>query len=164
MLIWVLSSFPNITDEQRVNKTEAQQKSSVLENSYMGRMGKTIEPLIAPLGFDWKMGVGIISAFAARELFVSTLGTIYALGDVDENSTGLRERILKEVNPKTGKPLYNMAVAWSLIIFFAFACQCMSTIAIVKRETESWKYSVYMFSYMLVFAYVSALGTYRLLI
>ena len=164
MVIWVLSTFPQLSVEHGYGKSEAQQKALALEKSYLGQTGKAIEPIISPLGFDWKMGIGIISVFAARELFVSTLGTIYALGDVDENSVGLRERILKEVNPVTGKPVYNLAVAWSLIIFFAFACQCMSTLAIVKRETEGWKFAVYMFGYMLVFAYITAWGTYRFLV
>lgn len=164
MIVWALSTFPKVPEGMNINKTESQQKALALEYSYIGKMGKGLEPIIQPLGFDWKMGVGIISAFAARELFVSTLGTIYALGDVDETSSTFRERIIKETNPKTGLPLYNMAVAWSLIIFFAFACQCMSTLAIVKRETESWRYPVFMFGYMLIFAYISSWVTYRLLL
>lgn len=164
MVIWALSTFPKVPQEMNINKTESQQKALALEYSYIGKMGKGIEPVIQPLGFDWKMGVGIISAFAARELFVSTLGTIYALGDVDETSSNLRERISREKNSETGLPIYNMAVAWSLIIFFAFACQCMSTLAIVKRETESWKYPIFMFVYMLLFAYASSWITYRMLL
>lgn len=165
IIIWGLSTFPKL-DEQKYSHLRPELKSAVtLENSYLGRMGKTLEPVIHPLGFDWKMGVGILSAFAARELFVSTLGTIYALGDeVDENNSNLRTRMSQEVDSRTGKKVYSLAVAWSLIIFFAFACQCMSTLAIVRRETESWKYVVIMFSYMLIFAYMAAWGTYRLLL
>ncbi len=110
------------------------------------------------------MGVGILVAFGARELFVSTLGTIYALGDVDEESSTLRERLQKEVDPISGKPIFNLAVAWSLLIFFAFAAQCISTLGIVKRETESWKNVVGMMTYMTLLAYGGAFIAYRLLI
>jgi ferrous iron transport protein B len=164
MVIWALSTFPHLDSSETKNLTAAEQAALSLEHSYIGKMGRGIEPLIKPLGFDWKMGVGILSAFAARELFVSTLGTIYALGDVDENSGSLRQRILKERDPKTGRPIYNLAVAWSLIIFFAFACQCMSTLAIARRESESRLFPLFMFSYMLLFAYVASWATYHFLV
>ncbi|MDD0854891.1 ferrous iron transport protein B [Halobacteriovorax sp. GB3] len=164
MVIWVLSTFPKVDDSKLEGMTEAQQASYSLEYSTMGRLGKTIEPVIEPLGYNWKMGIGILVAFGARELFVSTLGTIYALGDVDEESTTLRERLQSEINPVTGKPVFNFAVAWSLLIFFAFAAQCISTLAIVKRETESWKSVLGMTAYLTLLAYGGAFLTYQLLI
>lgn len=164
MVIWVLSTFPKVDDSKLEGMTEAQQTAYSLEYSAMGRLGKTIEPIIEPLGYNWKMGIGILVAFGARELFVSTLGTIYALGDVDEESTTLRERLQSEINPVTGKPVFNFAVAWSLLIFFAFAAQCISTLAIVKRETESWKSVLGMTAYLTLLAYGGAFLTYQLLI
>jgi len=164
MVIWVLSTFPKPAPEQLEGKTDAEIAAISLESSTIGRMGKTIEPVIAPLGYNWKMGVGIIVAMGARELFVSTLGTIYALGDVDEESDSLKDRMKSEINPETGLPAYNLAVAWSLLVFFAFAMQCISTLGIVKRETDSWKYVAYMFGYMTLLAYGGAFVTYRMLI
>lgn len=164
MVIWALSTFPQVPEEKLATMSEDQQVSYSLEYSAIGRMGKVIEPVIEPLGYNWKMGVGIIVAMGARELFVSTLGTIYALGDVDEESDTLRERMMAETDPNTGLPVYNIAVAWSLLIFFAFAMQCISTLAIVKRETDSWSYVAYMFGYMTLLAYGGAFVTYRLLI
>lgn len=164
MIIWFLSTFPKPTEDMLANLDDAGQAAVSLETSTIGQLGKLIEPVIEPLGYNWKMGVGIIVAMGARELFVSTLGTIYALGDVDEESDSLKDRMMSEINPKTGLPVYNVAVAWSLLIFFAFAMQCISTLGIVKRETDSWKYVVYMFSYMTLLAYGGAYLTYRMLI
>ncbi|EQC49922.1 ferrous iron transport protein B [Bacteriovorax sp. BSW11_IV] len=164
VVIWVLSTFPKPNEDKLVGMTEAQQASYSLENSVMGKLGKSIEPIIRPIGYDWKMGVGILVAFGARELFVSTLGTIYALGDVDEESATLRERLRKEVDPITGKPVFNLAVAWSLLIFFAFAAQCISTLGIVRRETDSWKSVFGMMGYMTLLAYGGAFVVYQLLI
>lgn len=164
MLIWVLSSYPKPHASVLEGKSDIEVASISLEHSLIGQFGKTIEPVIEPLGYNWKMGVGIIVAMGARELFVSTLGTIYALGDVDEESDSLKDRLMGEISPKTGLPVYNTAVAWSLLVFFAFAMQCISTLGIVKRETDSWKYVVYMFSYMTALAYGGAFITYRMLI
>lgn len=163
ILIWAASTFPRPEDSLIAGKTDEQVAAISLENSALGRIGKGIEPVLRPLGFDWKMGVGIFVAFGARELFVSTLGTIYALGDVDEESKSLRERIRNEVNPVTGNPVYNLAVAWSLLIFFVFALQCTATVAIVKKETGGWKYPIMMFLYMGGMAYFGSLITYNLL-
>ena len=163
MLIWVLSVF-KASQDLITGATLEQQASIELEYSLMGRLGKTIEPVIEPLGYDWKMGVGILIAMGARELFVSTLGTIYALGEVDEESSTLRERLQNEVNPETGEKVFSAAVAWSLLIFFVFAMQCISTLAIVRRETEGWKYPAIMFAYMTVLAYGGVFVTYRLLL
>ena len=164
MVIWVLSTFPKPAQEVLAGKTESEVAAISLETSVIGKMGKAIEPVIEPLGYNWKMGVGIIVAMGARELFVSTLGTIYALGEVDEESDTLRKRMMSEINPETGKPTYNIAVAWSLLVFFAFAMQCISTLAIAKRETDGWKYPVLMFVYMSLLAYGGAFVTYRMLV
>lgn len=163
VIIWCLSSFPRIDPNNYPNKTETEIASIQLEKSAIGTLGQVIEPVIRPLGYDWKMGIGIIIAFGARELFVSGMGTIYALGDVDEESKTLRERLKSEKDPNTGLPIFNTAVVWSLLVFFAFACQCISTLAIVKKETGGWKWPVVMFAYMTVLAYVGSFLTYRII-
>lgn len=161
MIIWFLSVFPSPPEKLLENKTPEQVAAIKLENSAIGKIGKTIEPVIQPLGYDWKIGIGIVIAFGARELFVSGLGTIYALGDVDQESKSLRERLQAEKNSVTGEPVYNIPVAWSLLVFFAFSCQCMSTLAIIKNETGSWKWPVLVFTYMGIMAYLGAFFTYR---
>lgn len=162
ILIWFLSSFPRINENDYTGLTKERIASIQLEKSTIGTLGKAIEPVIKPLGYDWKVGVGILIAFGARELFVSGMGTMYSLGDVDENSKSLRERLKLEKNPNTGLPTFNLPVVWSLLVFFAFACQCMSTLAIVKKETQSWKWSAVMFGYMTVLAYVGAFFTNKI--
>ncbi len=163
IIIWFLSTFPQIDPNDYTNKTETEIASIQLEKSAIGQIGKSIEPVIKPLGYDWKIGIGIIIAFGARELFVSGMGTIYALGDVDEDSKSLRERLANEKNQETGKPIFNLAVVWSLLVFFVFACQCMSTLAIVKKETNSWKWPIIQLVFMSAFAYVTALIAYQFL-
>jgi ferrous iron transport protein B len=163
ILIWFLSTFPSPKGEEIVNKSSEEISSITLSGSYLGETGKLIEPALKPMGMDWKMGVGILVAFGARELFVSTLGTVYALGSVDEESTTLRERLRSELNPITGKPIFSLAVAWSILIFFVFALQCTSTIAIVKREMGSWKYPFMMFIYMGALGYGGAVLAFQFL-
>ena len=132
-----------------------------LENSYGGRLGHAIEPAIAPLGFDWKIGVGIIGAFAAREVFVSTLGIVYAVGgDADEASAPLRTALRNE-KTADGTRAYTPLVGLSLMIFFALACQCMSTLAVVKRETGGYGWPLFLFTYMTVLAYVVSFLVYQ---
>jgi ferrous iron transport protein B len=133
-----------------------------LEFSYAGRIGKVIEPAIEPLGFDWKIGIALLTSFAAREVFVGTMATIYSLGSEDDHLK-VRERMALEVNPATGRPIYNLATSMSLLIFYVFAMQCMSTLAVVKRETGSWKWPIFQFIFMGVVAYVGSLITYQLL-
>lgn len=161
--IWLLSTFPQVDESIFTNKTEEDIASIKLEKSFIGQAGKVIEPIIKPLGYDWKIGIGVITAFGARELFVSGLGTIYALGDVDEESKTLRERLREVKNPETGEPIYTNAVVWSLLVFFALACQCMSTLAIVKKETNGWKWPIIMFTYMTLIAYIGAFITNKIL-
>jgi ferrous iron transport protein B len=135
-------------------------RAQKLENSYGGRLGHAIEPLIEPLGFDWKLGVGIIGAFAAREVFVSTMGLVHGIGDVDETSEPLRDKIRAEAK-SDGRPRYTPLVGLSLMIFFALACQCMSTLAVVRRETKTWRWPAFLFAYMTVLAYGASLLVYQ---
>ena len=132
-----------------------------LENSYIGNMGKAIEPMVKPLGYDWKIGIALITSFAAREVFVSTLATIYSVGSDEEDT--IKNRMAAEVNADTKKPLFNLASGISLLLFYAFAMQCMSTLAIVKRETNSWKWPVAQLVFMSLFAYIVALIAYQLI-
>jgi ferrous iron transport protein B len=148
-------------DDDAKAALEAERDGALLRNSYGGRLGHAIEPAIAPLGFDWKIGVGIIGAFAAREVFVSTMGVVYSVGgDVDEESTTLREAIAKEKHPD-GSRVYTPLVGLTLMIFFALACQCMSTLAVVKRETRTWRWPLFLFGYMSALAYVVCLVVFQ---
>lgn len=173
VILWVLSShgpsgkFAEIESKYKTaansdladnNATVAAEK---LEASYAGMLGKAIEPAIAPLGFDWKIGIALITSFAAREVFVGTMATIYSVGDV-QNTLSIREKMMIEKNPVTGEPVYSKAVGLSLMIFFAFAMQCMSTLAVVKRETKSWKWPAIQFLYMGIMAYAASFVVYTL--
>lgn len=139
-----------------------QRATDKLEQSYAGILGKTIEPVIRPLGYDWKMGIALISSFAAREVFVGTMATLYSVGDADETSVPLRQKMANERKPD-GTKVYTLATGVSLMIFYAFAMQCMSTIAIVKRETKTWKWPLIQMVYMTGLAYLAALAAYQLL-
>jgi ferrous iron transport protein B len=141
------------------NNAVASQK---LENSYIGLMGKTIEPVISPLGYDWKIGIAIISSFAAREVFVGTLATIYSVGGTD-NETTIKNKMAAEVNPITGQKIFNFASGISLLLFYAFAMQCASTLAITKKETNSWKWPAGQLVFMSGLAYVVALVAFQIL-
>jgi ferrous iron transport protein B len=140
---------------------EAHEQALLLQNSIGGRLGHAIEPAIAPLGFDWKIGIGIIGAFAAREVFISTLGIVYAVGnDADERSAPLRQALQSEKKPD-GTKAYTPLMALSLMVFFALACQCMSTLAVVKRETGGYRWPLFLFGYMTVLAWVASLLVYQ---
>ena len=132
-----------------------------LKHSYIGNLGHFIEPVIRPLGFDWKIGIALITSFAAREVFVGTMATIYQSED-ENNSEGIRQKLLHE-RDASGNLKYSKAVCWSLLLFYAFAMQCMSTIAVVKRETKSWKWVLAQLAFMSVLAYGSAFAAYQLL-
>jgi len=136
-----------------------------LENSYIGIAGKGIEPVIRPLGYDWKIGIAIVSSFAAREVFVGTLATIYNIGSSAENEDEgtIRQRMAAEVNPVTGEKIFNFATGASLLLFYAFAMQCISTLAITKKETNSWKWPIIQLVGMSGFAYIVSFITYQLL-
>ncbi|MEH6703326.1 ferrous iron transport protein B [Galbibacter orientalis] len=151
------------SESQHLSEDELSTKiaSYKLRNSYIGIAGKAIEPAILPLGYDWKIGIAVISSFAAREVFVGTLATIYSVGS-DEEET-IKNRMASETHPETGAPLFNLASGISLLLFYAFAMQCMSTLAIVKRETNSWKWPAAQLIFMSGFAYVVALIAYQLI-
>ncbi|QKJ62074.1 ferrous iron transport protein B [Flavobacterium sp. M31R6] len=141
------------------NNAVASQK---LENSYIGLMGRGIEPVISPLGYDWKIGIAIISSFAAREVFVGTLATIYSVGGTDNENT-IKNKMAEEVNPVTGEKIFNFASGISLLMFYAFAMQCASTLAITKKETNSWKWPAGQLVFMSTLAYVVAFIAFQIL-
>ena len=170
IILWALASFgpgnsirtaeENIKKKslyQALSKTEKEQQlaSVKLESSYIGILGKTIEPAIKPLGYDWKIGISLITSFAAREVFVGSLATIYAVHEESEENSRLVEK-LKNEKDLTGKKIYSLASGVSLMIFYVFAMQCMATLAVVKRETNSWKWPVIQILYMGVLAYSGA--------
>jgi ferrous iron transport protein B len=132
-----------------------------LRHSIAGRIGHVIEPVIKPLGFDWKMGVGLVGAFAAREVFVSTMGIVYSVGDDDQNTEPLSAQMLTDTYPD-GRKVWTPLVAISLLVWFVIAMQCMSTLAIVRRETNSWRWPLLMLVYMNALAYVMSLGVYQI--
>jgi ferrous iron transport protein B len=175
IVLWVLASYgPGDAmqlAEDNVRET-AQQDPSLFEDidqqiasvrlqeSFAGQFGKWIEPVIRPLGYDWKIGIALITSFAAREVFVGTIATLYSIGETESEST-IKSRLRNEINPETGGPRFTPAVAFSLLVFYAFAMQCMSTLAIVKRETKSWKWPMLQLAYMTVVAYVGAFLVYQ---
>lgn len=168
ILLWALVAFPRSTSpgaaanagttQETVSNTSATQ----VENSYAGQAGRMIEPLIRPLGFDWKIGIGLISSFAARETVISTFGIVYNVGanSMEDGSTSLIEAIRSAKRPD-GSPVWTPLVAVSLMVFFVLACQCMSTVAVVRRETNSWRWPLFMVCYMLILAYVSSFITFQ---
>ena len=176
IVLWGLSSFgPDDTFgrvEQKYSANEYSQQFSEkeimnkiaaekLELSYAGILGKKIVPIISPLGFDWKIGVSLITSFAAREVFVGTMATLYSVGDA-ENSSTVREKMAAAINPLTGGKAYTFAVGFSLLLFYVFALQCMSTIAIVYKETKHWKWPLIQFIYMGALAYLSSFIAYTI--
>lgn len=163
LIIWLLSTFPQYQTNSHEGLNDNEVAARQLEHSALGRMGKVIEPAITPLGMDWKIGVGLLVSFGARELFVSAMGTLYALGEADEESEGLRERLLSEKDPITGKPIFDFATAWSILFFFVFGLQCTSTLAILKKESGGWKVPVVTFGYMFLLAYTSSFLVYQVL-
>jgi ferrous iron transport protein B len=174
IVLWFLSSrgpgdkFEKVNQEieQMTDNTENSEKKLALESqrleySYAGQLGHLLEPVIKPLGFDWKIGIALVTSFAAREVFVGTMTTIYSVGN-DENLT-VKEKMRMEKDVVTGQPRYSVAVGWSLMLFYAFAMQCMSTLAVVKRETGSWKWPVIQFVYLSALAYFTSLIVYQIL-
>ncbi|CAI8388933.1 MAG: Fe(2+) transporter FeoB [uncultured Bacteroidota bacterium] len=173
ILLWVMASYgpgKNFKEAEQIvtaNHTELEGEALSnkvnayrLEHSYIGILGKSIEPVITPLGYDWKIGIALISSFAAREVFVGTLATIYSVeSDAEET---IKNRMASEVR-SDGKPLFNLASGISLMLFYAFAMQCMSTLAIVKKETNSWKWPMIQLFGMSILAYVIAFSTYQIL-
>ena len=178
IVLWFLASYgPGDKMQQAAASTQLQleqgsieaseadflEASARLEASYAGHLGKLIEPVIQPMGFDWKMGIALITSFAAREVFVGTMATIYSVGQDDEDVTTLREKMAAERNPLTGGPRYDVATALSLLLFYVFAMQCMSTLAVTRRETKSWKWPLVQFVFMTALAFGSSVIAYQLL-
>jgi ferrous iron transport protein B len=178
IILWVLSSFGPADRFERIetkystetikqqypqNEIDRLKASEKLENSYAGSLGKSIEPAIRPIGFDWKIGIALITSFAAREVFVGTMATIYSVDGDDTHVESVREKMQSARNPDTGLPVFTTAVAFSLMMFYAFAMQCMSTIAVVYRETKSWKWPAIQFVYLTGLAYLASFIVYNLL-
>jgi len=175
IILWVLASygpgdFNNVEDIVRQQNivtanTEAEIETQIaalkLEKSYIGIIGRAIEPAVEPLGYDWKIGIAIVSSFAAREVFVGTLATIYSVGSKEVET--IKNRMAAEVDPISGIPRFNFASGISLLLFYAFAMQCMSTLAVVRRETNSWIWPLWQLGVMTLIAYVVALGAYQIL-
>ncbi|MBK9735914.1 MAG: ferrous iron transport protein B [Saprospiraceae bacterium] len=177
MVLWFLASYgppeamTNATlkaeSESVSKKLNVDQKSNLIasyniEASFIGHIGKWMEPAISPLGFDWKIGIAILTSFAAREVFVGTMATIYSIGS-DQDERTLRQKMAEELRPGTDIKVYNTPTALSLLIFYVFAMQCMSTLAIVKRETNTWKWPIVQFLFMSVMAYVGAFVAFQVL-
>ncbi|MDF1797807.1 MAG: nucleoside recognition domain-containing protein, partial [Planctomycetota bacterium] len=182
LAMWVLLTFPREPvlerdfDAERIelvatlegpeleaasSALDEEHQGAVLAASYGGRLGHAIEPVIEPLGFDWRMGVGLVGAFAAREVFVSTMGVVYGLGEEqDEESGMLRDRLRAERRPD-GTPAYSPLVCLSLLVFFALACQCMTTLAVVYRESGGWRWPVFLFFYTLALAWGASFTVYQ---
>ncbi|MBK8363358.1 MAG: ferrous iron transport protein B [Bacteroidetes bacterium] len=178
IILWFLSSFGPSDSFERIEEKymsetytrsmpkeeiDRQIQSEKLENSYAGRLGHIIEPIIKPLGYDWKIGVALITSFAAREVFVGTMSTIYSVGDEASSKMTVKEKMRNEIDPETGGPKYTFAVGISLMLFYAFAMQCISTVAIVFRETRKIKYPLIQILYMSGMAYIASLIAYQLL-
>jgi ferrous iron transport protein B len=177
VILWALASYG---PSERIDKAiaaieqpaedsdEAQQaydmqvSAARIDNSYIGILGQTIEPVIRPLGYDWKIGIALITSFAAREVFVGSMATIYSSSDNFEEDKSLLNRMKSEINPRTGQPVYNLASGVSLLVFYAYAMQCMATLAVVKRETKSWKWPLIQLAYMGALAYIAALIAYNI--
>ena len=182
ILLWALLSFPKsaevsehyaaeraqvlqsaaseTTKTEALRSLDAREAGEQLAHSLGGRFGHAIEPVLRPIGFDWQIGVGIIGAFAAREVFISTLGVVFGIGEADEENKPLRQA-LRDARHADGSPVMTPLSGVSLMIFFLLACQCMSTIAVVKKESGSWKWPVFLFSYMTVLAYLASLAVYQ---
>jgi ferrous iron transport protein B len=169
IVIWTMTYYPRLSSERIAQvTTEAAMAapapeaagefvdqalaSAQLRHSFAGRFGTLIEPAIQPLGFDWKMGVGLVGAFAAREIFVSTIGIVYSVGDTEDDTAGLRQAMLADTYAD-GRPVWTPLVAISLLVWFVIAMQCMSTLAIVHRETGGWRWPMFMMLYMNAVAY-----------
>jgi ferrous iron transport protein B len=169
IVLWFLASngpgdSMKKVDEQYAGYTmpdkEIKINAGKLESSYAGHLGHLIEPVIRPLGYDWKIGIALVTSFAAREVFVGTMATIYSVGQSEDKS--IRGKLQEQVDPVSGTPVYNRSVVMSLLLFYAFAMQCMSTLAITWKETKSIKWALFQFLYMTAFAYVTAFLAYQI--
>jgi ferrous iron transport protein B len=178
IILWVMASYgpgnrfekidakykqPQYTQNISADQLNKDIASEKLESSYAGVLGHVIEPAIRPLGYDWKIGIALITSFAAREVFVGTMATIYSVNGSADNIQSVQEKMHQAKNTQTGQPVFTFAVAFSLMMFYAFAMQCASTVAVVYRETKSWKWPAIQFAYMTVLAYVVSFVVYQML-
>jgi ferrous iron transport protein B len=178
VILWVLASYgpgdrferieqkyhqPQYVQHLNTDELHRAIASEKLENSYAGALGHVIEPVIKPIGFDWKIGIALITSFAAREVFVGTMATIYSVNGDAEKMESVQQKMHDAKNPQTGEPVFTVAVAFSLMMFYAFAMQCASTVAVVYRETKDWRWPASQFAYMTVLAYLASFITYHLL-
>ncbi|MFQ5429567.1 MAG: ferrous iron transport protein B [Phycisphaerae bacterium] len=176
IVVWALSYFPHLKESELSTKTRAdiarlgaddsQAREHLiaaeqLRNSLIGRLGRAIEPAIEPLGYDWRLGVGILSSFVAREVFVGTMGITFSIGEADESSLALREKLASAVWPD-GRRVLTPLAGISLMVFYVLACQCISTLAVVRKETRSWRWPALMFAYMTALAYTASLAVYQI--
>ncbi|NOT33147.1 MAG: ferrous iron transport protein B [Candidatus Eisenbacteria bacterium] len=178
VVLWFLASYPRggpeisslsaqisaaetAGDVAGARALERRMAGVALENSFAGRVGRFLEPAIAPLGFDWRIGIGLVTSFAAREVMVSTMATVFQLGDADESSESLRDQIRNASDARTGRPAYSPLMGVSLMVFFVLACQCMSTVAVVKRETNSWRWPIFMLVMMNALAWLASFAVYQ---
>ena len=152
IILWFLASFP---------KTDNRGEQTTIHNSFAGKIGHAIEPVIQPLGFDWKVGIALITSFAAREVLVSTMATIYNVENAADEMVQLSDAMKNDLNPSTGLPVFTPLVAVSLMVFYVYAAQCMATFAIIRRETNTWKWPLFMIAYMNVLAYLVSLLVYQ---
>jgi ferrous iron transport protein B len=179
IVLWVLASYgppakmeqlrlegeaklERVQDVEARTLIEAETSALLLENSFIGIMGRAIEPAIKPLGYDWKIGIALITSFAAREVFISTMATIYSIGGDLEDDLTIRQKLEQQINANTGEKTFNKATSFSLLVFYVFAMQCMSTLAVVKRETKGWTWPIVQTVYMSALAYLMAFITYQL--
>lgn len=152
IVLWFLASYPRL---------EGVGPSEQLKHSFVGKAGQLIEPAIRPLGFDWKIGIGIIGSLLQREVFVSTMGTMYNIQNADDNPTSLREQMRNDINPETGLPVWTALTAICVMVYYVLAMQCMSTVAVMRRETNGWKWPLFQFGYMTALAYGITFIVYR---
>src|SRR5439155_13303265 len=157
ILLWALMAFPRSSTPQSKTAEGAVQ----IESSFAGRAGRLIEPAIRPLGFDWKIGIGLISSFAARETIISTLSIVYNVGESPDTKSSSLVEALRNARRADGSAIWTPLTGISLMIFFLLACQCMSTVAIVRRETNSWRWPLFMIGYMMILAYVASFVTFQ---
>jgi len=171
IVLWVLASYSlpgrfealeekystaRVVQQLGAEEAAAQLEAEKLRNSFAGMLGRAIEPVIEPLGFDWKIGIALITSFAAREVFVGTMATIYSVGDADENSLALRQKMMLDTHHLSGRKLFDFPTSLGLMLFYAFAMQCMSTMAVVKRETGTWKWPLLQFVWFGALAWIAA--------
>src|SRR5688500_11093680 len=185
ILLWFLASYPKSESieqkyaaqrqqvdaqqlpveqvDARLAAIEKEEAGAKLLHSFAGRFGRVIEPAIRPLGFDWQIGIGIVASFAAREVFVSTMSLVYNVGELEDTDEGTQTlaEVMKTQRRPDGAPVYTMLVGITLMVFYVFALQCVSTVAIVRRETNSWKWPVFQWAYMGALAWLFAFVTYQ---